>query len=133
MRDNTVLLVDDDLDDIEILLDVFKVAAPSTECIICRDSTQVLTMLGEMTKLPVAIFLDVNMPKLSGYEVLELIRNNSRYDKIIVIMLSTTIQAVDKAHLKNLGAQYAIEKPVSFDGYMTLISHFFKIIHKDVP
>ncbi|MBT3323234.1 MAG: response regulator [Anaerolineae bacterium] len=64
---------------------------------------------------PDVILLDINMPEVSGLDVLEFIRRNKKWDDIPVVMLSTEAAdvTVDKAIL--LGANGYITKPVMLE------------------
>ncbi len=72
------------------------------------------------------VFLDINMPKKNGLEVLEVLRKDEKFKKVPVIMLSTSSDArvIDKA--LELGANLYAIKPTSYDILKNII---VKIIH----
>ncbi len=74
---------------------------------------------GEYTSLkdapkPGLLLLDIRMPKLNGLEVLEQIRQDSEYQSLPVIMLTTSRQEEDRIKSYKLGANAYIVKPVDF-------------------
>jgi len=109
-----VFLIDDDEDDrlfFGIGLSEFD---PSIEILYDKDSENALRRLSEkMQPLPDIVFLDWNMPKLSGRQILGAIRTNSRYNEIPVIIFTTSSSTIDKDEAKELGASYFLSKPAS--------------------
>lgn len=65
------------------------------------------------TALPDLILLDLLMPKVSGYEFLEKIRNNRRTKNIKVMVISALTEKESKDRTKKLGIVDYIEKPVN--------------------
>ncbi|MBB6482150.1 response regulator [Spirochaeta isovalerica] len=70
-----------------------------------------------MDRLPLFILLDINMPMIDGFEVLEEIKKNETLRMVPVIMLTTTSRAEDIKRALNLGANDFIVKPVSFSDF----------------
>ncbi len=109
-----VFLIDDDEDDrlfFGIGLNEFD---PSIEILYDNDSEDALHRLSEkMQPLPDIVFLDWNMPKLSGRQILGAIRANRRYSEVPVIIFTTSSSPVDKDEAKQLGASYFLSKPAS--------------------
>jgi DNA-binding response OmpR family regulator len=109
-----VFLIDDDEDDrlfFGIGLNEFD---PSIEILYDRDSEMALRRLSEkMQPLPDIVFLDWNMPKLSGRQILGAIRANRRFNKVPVIIFTTSSSEQDKDEAKELGASYFLSKPAS--------------------
>jgi DNA-binding response OmpR family regulator len=109
-----VFLIDDDEDDrlfFGIGLSEFD---PSIEILYDKDSENALRRLSEKWQpLPDIVFLDWNMPKLSGRQILGAIRTNSRYNEVPVIIFTTSSSTVDKDEAKELGASYFLSKPSS--------------------
>ncbi|MBN2657968.1 MAG: response regulator [Spirochaetales bacterium] len=67
--------------------------------------------------LPLFILLDINMPLVNGFEVLETIKKNDRLKSIPVIMLTTTSRREDAMKALSLGANDFMIKPVSFSDF----------------
>lgn len=109
-----VFLIDDDEDDhlfFGIGLNEFD---PSIEILYDNDSETALRRLTEKRD-PLAdiVFLDWNMPKLSGRQLLGAIRTNNLYKEVPVIVFTTSSSSVDKDEAKELGASYFLSKPSS--------------------
>ncbi|SEP35940.1 Response regulator receiver domain-containing protein [Niastella yeongjuensis] len=60
------------------------------------------------------IFLDINMPKIDGWECLKQLKNNPDYNSIPVIIYSTSSAKKDIETAYNLGAQLFLSKPEDF-------------------
>ncbi len=68
------------------------------------------------------LFLDLNMPEMDGYEVLENVRKEDL--NIMVIVVSGDVQAEARARVKNLGAMDFIKKPVNKDEIHSILSEY---------
>lgn len=62
---------------------------------------------------PNIIFLDIMMPRLDGYQVCSVIKNNPEYNHIPVIMLSSKDNIFDKARGRVSGSEFFMSKPFS--------------------
>lgn len=107
----SILLIDDDLDDAEILFEAVK---SLEEKVICRIVTSPLIALEELKsaeKLPELIFLDLNMPAISGAEFLQQLKEQAALEHIPVIVYSShSIETMQKLTPKFEGVRY-ISKP----------------------
>ena len=114
---NTILLVDDDVDDQEVFCEVLKEINSSIECITAADCEEVLTILqNNLPGLPDYIFLDLNMPKMNGKQCLEALKEHEVFKNIPVIIYSTSSSIRDKNETDDLGAAYFLTKPNSISG-----------------
>lgn len=107
-------LVDDDKDDTELFGDALNEIDSSIEfnfAFNCKEQTRAL--LGSQFK-PQIIFLDINMPGMSGWECLEALKNDERTKDIPVIMYSTSSPMVEGKKAIKFGAVGFYEKPASF-------------------
>ncbi len=108
-----ILMADDDRDDFIILQEAAEKAGEDFE--ITYTSNWLELWRSVMKALPDAIFLDLNMPVKDGIECLKLLRAEGKYDKLPVIIYSTSTNKndIDKAY--EAGANYYIIKPDSFE------------------
>ena len=76
------------------------------------------------TVVPGLLMLDLNMPKLSGFELLQTIKAHEEWRKIPVIIFSTSDYEGDIERCYALGAASYIVKPLSYEKLVSM----FKII-----
>ena len=109
------LLADDDEDDRELFREAFSEIDPSIICNCVSDGRGVLEKLErkELSGTSI-IFLDINMPRVDGWECLAKIKNEPAFSHIPVIMYSTSSSIKDKDKALNMGAAAFITKPCSF-------------------
>lgn len=67
------------------------------------------------------ILLDLNLPVLSGYEVLERIKSDEEMKKIPVVILTTTDIPQEIARCYELGCNIFITKPIQYDEFCTTV------------
>jgi CheY-like chemotaxis protein len=110
-----ILLVDDDSEDAELFLHAVNEIDPSIQIENARDGQHALEILEADTNLPSIIFLDINMPKVNGWECLMKLKQNQRTKNIPVVMYSTSRHNDNIILAKRLGAIDFMEKPYHFD------------------
>jgi len=121
----TVLCIDDDPDDLEILSDAIKIVDPSIICLTVFRSEDAIRLLTSDMELPDFIFLDINMPVMNGLECLRLIKSNDGLKAIEVIMLSTAFRPTDEQEFSKWGVRY-FKKPNEFDVLVENLSIILK-------
>ncbi|HVE61715.1 MAG TPA: response regulator [Chitinophagaceae bacterium] len=112
----TVLCVDDDADDREMVSDAIRKIDPSVNIVHAEDGKVALDYLSNVKsndELPCLVIMDINMPKMDGKEALAHIKKDSRFNELPVVILSTSGNAIDKLYCNNYGVQF-ITKPYSF-------------------
>ncbi len=75
------------------------------------------TRAGEPPLAPALVLLDLNMPVLDGYQVLELMKGDARTKRIPVIVLTTTDDPREVTRCYDLGCNVYVTKPVDYDGF----------------
>jgi len=118
-----VLLIDDDRDDAEL----FKEALFEINSAIVfehyEDSKAGLKLLLEkQTDLPDLIFLDINMPIVSGWQCLTEFKKTEHLKHIPVILFTTSSQTKEKEIADELGAEGFITKPNEYKALKELLS-----------
>lgn len=105
-----IFYVDDDVDDIGVFEETIKLINVDLQVTSFADTTGALEFLEDGELKPDIIFLDINMPKLSGREMLLLIRRMERFSTIPVVMFSTSIVDSVKKEFQQLGATAFLRK-----------------------
>lgn len=126
-EDISILLVEDNPDDIMITKRAFKKGKIRNELHVVRSGEEALNFLykkGEYKNVPIPglIFLDLNLPGVSGYEVLEKIKENDKLRRIPVIILTVSDHEEDVIKTYDLGANSFITKPVSFKNFIEVVT-----------
>jgi two-component system, response regulator len=117
-----ILMVEDDPADVELTLHAFKKANITNPVHVVSDGAEALDFLFcrgryancKMENRPRLMLLDLNLPKVSGLEVLRRIRSDGRTRTIPVIVITVSQRDRDIAECRRLGAETYIVKPVDF-------------------
>ncbi len=125
MIEGTVLLVEDNQDDVDLTLRCFKNNNLSNKIVVVRDGVQALDYLFEKTEvaereshnLPMLILLDLKLPKVGGLEVLQRIRSDPRTRRLPVVILTYSKEERDRADCYDRGVNSYICKPVDLDQF----------------
>ncbi len=118
-----ILLVEDDLIDQLTVKRALKELAINNTLLLAENGEEALDLLEgtEELELPYLILLDINMPRMSGIELLEIIKQKDRYKSIPVIILTTSKDEQDlKRSYEHSIAGYML-KPIKYKDYMDLI------------
>lgn len=112
-----ILLIDDDCDDRTFFADAVKnIADDKVTCITLDDGHDLMaTLTQEGSKRPSIIFTDINMPRMSGWEILALLKEHDTYKDIPVVMYSTSKHIEEITRAKSLGALCFFNKPSDFN------------------
>ena len=94
------------------------------EVITATDGFDALAKIADTN--PDIIFVDIMMPRLDGYQTCALIKNNSNFKSIPVIMLSSKDGLFDKAKGRIVGSDQYVTKPFSKDELLGAIEQHVK-------
>lgn len=108
-----VLIVDDDEDDQLLIRAAFQTDSSQYNLHFACDGTDVLENIESPRFLPDLILLDLNMPRINGFEVLKHLKNSPLYRHVPVIMLTTSDHQTDIDLAYELGANSFITKPIN--------------------
>ena len=108
-----VLCIDDDRDDTDFFCDALKEISREAQCMVANDGLTALKILRAETA-PDVIFLDINMPKMSGREILVQIKKNYKWSQIPIIIYSTSILPRDADDYRKLGVHDIVKKRAKF-------------------
>lgn len=111
-----IFIIDDDVEDQEIFMEAVKEIDQAVQCYTSTNGDDALRQLEqEVVVLPDLIFLDLNMPKLNGKQILRQIKSIGSLNRIPVIMYSTSFAPRDIEEIRELGAAFHLLKPSRFD------------------
>ena|SRR5688500_13723686 len=117
-----ILLVEDNEDDEVLTLRALKKNHIANEVVVARDGVEALDYLqgtgahaGRDTRVqPQVVLLDLNLPRLSGHEVLKRMRADSRTRHVPVVVLTSSKEEEDVVQSYAAGANAYVRKPVEF-------------------
>jgi CheY-like chemotaxis protein len=134
-----ILLVEDREDDILLVRRAFSAANLDAPLQVVRDGEEAIAYLEGIGKyqnreefpLPDLVLLDLKLPGLDGYDVLQWIRSNPALKALRVIVLTSSeeIRDVNKAY--SMGANSFLVKPFEFTNYPALINSLSKFWLED--
>jgi two-component system response regulator len=117
----TVLLVEDNPDHAELTLRALKDAGPASDTVWVKDGEEALEYVGRRGRYqapglarPALILLDINLPKVSGHEVLRRIKGNPESQPIPIVMLTTSGREDEVRGTYRAGANSYVTKPIRF-------------------
>ncbi len=122
MSTKVILLVEDNSDDEALTLRALKRNNILNDVIVARDGVEALEYLfaegqyadRDTSVMPEVILLDLNLPKVSGLEVLQRLSEDNRTKHLPVVVLTSSKEERDLITSYNLGANSYIQKPVDF-------------------
>lgn len=118
-----ILLVDDSQVDVDLAVLALSRIHFSKPVQIARDGAETLEIVEKWQQggsIPKLILLDINLPKVSGLEVLKVIKSSAKTKFIPVVMLTSSSNDIDIRTAYEYGANSFITKPVDFDKFMIL-------------
>lgn len=120
----TIMLVEDNEDDADLTVLAFKRAGILNKVIVADDGAKALDLLyGDAARasgepLPLLMILDLNLPKVSGLDVLKRVRSEERTRYLPVVVLTTSVEDEDVINSYAQGANGYVRKPVEFEKFL---------------
>jgi CheY-like chemotaxis protein len=124
MKPIKILLVEDSEGDILLTTEAFEESRIANSITALRDGKKAIDFFEELTddsKRPDLILLDINLPKISGHEVLLYLKESEDYKSIPVIILTTSSSEQDILKSYKNHANCYITKPIEVDDFMKAI------------
>ena len=128
MVEKKILLVEDDPDHAELIIEILEEES-NKEVVLKRDGQEAIdyfqnhsldTGNGMQSEISIAI-LDLNLPKVSGLDVLKFIKDEPKYYLIPAVMFTTSSDHRTVAEAYKSGANGYITKPISYDEFVNKI------------
>ena len=123
MNTQSILLVEDNPDDIALMLHALNDNRIANPVVVAEDGEQALqTLFGTNEQAesgaPALILLDLNLPKRNGLEVLRELRNHPDTRLVPVVILTSSLEPSDRLNAYQAGANSYLRKPVDFDEFV---------------
>ncbi len=124
-----ILIVEDTAEDLELALRALRKSNLANRIQVARDGEEALDFLfcqgpfasRAIEDKPRVILLDLKLPKIDGFEVLQRIKTDPRTKSIPVVVLTSSKEQRDVIESYNLGVNSYIVKPVNFEGFMKAV------------
>jgi two-component system, response regulator len=144
MEESVILLVEDNPDDEALTLRALKKNNIRNEVVVARDGVEAVDYLFgtgvhagcDLSALPQVVLLDLKLPKMDGFEVLERIRSSEATKFLPVVILTTSNEDQDRIRGYGLGANSFVRKPVEFDKFIEAVRQlglYWLILNEAAP
>jgi len=144
MNKKVILLVEDNENDETLMVQALKKNHITNEIVVARDGEEALNYLfgrgpyvsRDVSLQPQVIFLDLNLPKINGHEVLKRLRADPRSQRIPVVVLTTSDEENDILSSYSLGANSYVRKPLEFQQLIVAVQQlglYWLIINQTSP
>ena len=122
VREEAILLIEDDPDDRELTRRALKKNNLCNELVVAHDGEQALDYLfgtgsyegRDISAMPQVVLLDLGLPKVDGFEVLERLRSDERTSRLPVVILTSSAEEQACVESYSRGANSCVRKPVDF-------------------
>ncbi|MGM0594467.1 MAG: response regulator [Pseudomonadota bacterium] len=128
MPERTILLVEDNPDDVLLTMNALEENHILNKVVVARDGVEALDYLlyrGEYADRPRGnpqlVLLDLKLPKVDGLEVLSRIREEESTKRVPVVILTTSSEQLDILRSYDLGANSFVRKPVDFAEFLAAV------------
>jgi CheY-like chemotaxis protein len=138
-----ILLVEDDPKDVELTLTGLAEYNLAHEVVVTNDGEQALDYLHRRQSHqarpngnPAVILLDLKLPKVNGFEVLEQVRADDNLKMIPVVVLTSSNEERDLTRSYKLGVNAYVTKPVDFHEFVNAVKElgvFWAVINEPPP
>lgn len=138
-----ILLVEDDPKDVELTLTGLSEYNLANEVVVARDGEEALDYLyrrgnyqARANGNPAVMLLDLKLPKLNGFEVLEQVRTDDNLKMIPVVVLTSSHEEPDLVKSYKLGVNAYVVKPVDFHQFVNAVKElgvFWAVINEPPP
>jgi CheY-like chemotaxis protein len=144
MSNRPILLVEDNQDDELLTIRALKKSNVMNDIVVARDGAEALDFLfgtgayvgRDLGVLPQVVLLDLNLPRISGLDVLRRIRDDERTKLLAVVVLTSSKEDEDVVNSYARGANSYVRKPVDFTQFSEAIKTlglFWLLLNETAP
>ena len=127
------MLADDDCDDCMLFQEALDDLALNVNLRVAGNGIELMEMLYDTnSKLPDILFLDLNMPRKTGFECLSEIKSDNELKKLPVVIFSTSFEQNIVDMLFEKGAHFYVRKPAEFSRLKLVILQAITEISSDI-
>lgn len=127
MKFSKIMVVDDCAEDHYLNRIILEKYNPTLKVIEAYDGEEALELLADAETLPELIFLDVNMPRMNGFEFLEAYETRNQHPPIVV-MLTTSMDAKDRSRAGEFASVTDfLHKPLEVEHLLKLEKEFERL------
>lgn len=138
-----ILLVDDDLNDVVLIQSALAEHNLPHEWVVVHDGAEALDYLFRLGKFsarngppPDLILLDIKMPRVDGFEVLQTLKANATLKVVPVVVFTSSDQEKDRLKSYQLGANAYVVKPSRYEEFLRsvqTICAFWAVVNRPPP
>jgi two-component system, response regulator len=144
MENKVILLVEDNPDDEALTLRALQKNNIRNEVVVARDGSEAIDYLfgtgvhagRDLNVMPQIILLDLKLPKVDGFQVLDRVRASETTKLLPVVILTTSNEDQDRIRGYGLGANSFVRKPVEFDKFIEAVRQlglYWLIVNEPAP
>jgi len=131
-----VYLAEDNPGDVYLVKEALRLAGLNYELTLFEDGHQALKRFDLIGSEPAAVYpdvflLDLNLPRSDGGEVLRSLRENTRWSRLLVVILTSSESPTDRALADTYDATY-FRKPNELDPFLKIGAYIRDLIHQPV-
>jgi CheY-like chemotaxis protein len=89
---------------------------------------EMMAAIAKGNQVPDLVVLDLNLPRHDGLEILKIIRSNSAYKEVPVVILTSSDSPMDRTAASALGADCYIRKPSSLDEFLAIGKTLYSLL-----
>jgi two-component system, chemotaxis family, response regulator Rcp1 len=117
-----ILIVDDNMADVHLLREAIETAGILAGLDIISDGEKAIEFIDQIDNgnapCPALVLLDLNLPRRTGAEVLEHLRQSQKCREARVLIVTSSNSGKDRAKTASLGANGYFQKPSSYDAFL---------------
>lgn len=128
LNESVIIMLDDNIDEIFITRRIVRGVGLVNRFISEQNSENLIQTLDKQVQLGVnkesfIVLLDINMPRIDGFEVLKTIRSHTSYSSVPVFMLSASDDCEDREKSEELGSNGFLVKPFNQDQFFNALKN----------